>query len=174
LTKFKEQYCMQQTTTQLVEIKLIGITTKVNNAHIFETDPSINKVAATVQKYFHNELAAKIPNRKNPGTTFCVYTDYESDFNGDHTYFIGEEVTIFEGVNKSFVTLIIPAQNYAKFTNQPGPMPAVCIDMWQRIWKMSTADLCGKRAYIADFEIYDNRSVDHNNVILDIYIGIKK
>lgn len=48
------------------------------------------------------------------------------------------------------------------------------IDMWQNIWKMNASDLGGERAYIADFEVYDERSSDHNNVTLDIYIGIKK
>lgn len=166
---------MQQTTTSLPEIKLVGITTeKTSNARLFESDPSTNIVAAAVQQYFHGGLAAKIANRKKPGTTFCVYTNYESDFNGDYTYFIGEEVTSFDNVAEGLETLVIPAQHYAKFTNQPGPMPGVCISMWQNIWKMSDADLGGKRAYIADFEVYDERSVDHNHVELDIYIGMRK
>lgn len=165
---------MQKTMTSLAEIKLVGITTRTNNAHIFEQDPSTNKIAAIVQKYFHNGLANKIDNRKNPGTTFCVYTNYENGVNGDYTYFIGEAVTSFDGINEGFETLTIPAQNYAKFTNQPKPMPAACIDMWKNIWKMNTSNLGGERAYIADFEVYDERSVDHNNVTLDIYIGIIK
>lgn len=165
---------MQKTMTLLAEIKLVGITARTNNAHIFEGDPSTNIIAATVQKYFYNGLAERINGRKNPGTTFCAYTNYESDVNGDYTYFIGEEVTSFDEVDKEFEMLTIPIQNYAKFTNKPGPMPAVCIDMWQNIWKMSALDLGGKRAYIADFEVYDQRSTDHNNVILDIYIGISK
>ena len=53
-------------------------------------------------------------------------------------------------------------------------MPTVCIDMWQNIWKMNMSDLGGKRAYIADFEVNDERSSDHKNVTLDIYIGIRK
>jgi predicted transcriptional regulator YdeE len=164
----------QKTITMLTELKLVGITTRTNNAQIFERDPSTNKIAATVQKYFHNGLSEKIKYRKNPVTTFCVYTNYESDVNGDYTYFIGEEVSSFEDIAKEFETLTIPVQNYAKFTNQPGPMPSVCIDMWQNIWKMNASDLGGERAYIADFEVYDERSVDHNKVTLDIYIGIKK
>jgi predicted transcriptional regulator YdeE len=39
---------------------------------------------------------------------------------------------------------------------------------------MNASDLGGKRAYIADFEVYDERSNDHNNVTLDIYIEIIK
>ena len=81
---------MQKATVTLTELKLVGITTRTNNSQIFERDPSTNKIAATVQKYFHNGLAEQIKDRKNPGTTFCVYTNYESDVNGDYTYFIGE------------------------------------------------------------------------------------
>ena len=128
---------MQKVTTSFEEIKLIGITTRTNNAHIFESNPSTNKIAATVQKYFHDGLAEQIKGRKNPAKTFCVYTNYESDFNGDYTFFIGEEVISFDEVSENLETLNIPAQNYIKFTSEPGPMPAVCIDMWKNIWKMS-------------------------------------
>ena len=82
--------------TILPELKLVGITTRANNTSIFEAEPSTNKIAATVQKYFYNGLAKKINNRKNPGTTFCVYTNYASDVNGDYTYFIGWTLAIFE------------------------------------------------------------------------------
>lgn len=165
---------MKQEITELPEIKLVGITTRTDNKHLFSVDPSENKIAATVKEYFHNGMSQHISNRKNPGTTFCVYTNYESDVNGDYTYFIGEEVTSFDKIQDGFESLTIPLQTYAKFTNTPGPMPDVCIDMWQRIWKMDDSSLGGKRRYIADFELYDERSLDHNNVTLDIYIGIQK
>lgn len=165
---------MQKTGASLPAMKLVGISTRTNNHHIFEADPSTNPIAATVQRYFHGGLAEKINNRKKPGTTLCVYTNYESDLNGDYTYFIGEEVTDFQGISGDFETLTIPPQQYAKFTNKPGPMPAVCVDMWQKIWKMNTSDLGGERAYVADFEVYDERSIDHTQVTLDIYIGIKE
>jgi predicted transcriptional regulator YdeE len=168
------EFFMHQTPAQLPEIKLIGITCRTNNTNIFSTDPSTNILAATVQKYFHNGLNSKIPNRKKPGTTYCVYTNYESDFTGDYTYFIGEEVANFDGIAEGFETLTIPNQSYIKFTNESGPMPNVCINMWKDIWKMNAYKLGGERSYIADFEVYDNRAQDHNNVVLDIYIGVKK
>lgn len=34
-------------------------------------------------------------------------------------------------------------------------------------------ELGGKRAYIADFEVYDERSHDPENAIMDVYIGVK-
>ena len=164
---------MKKIVTQIPELTLVGITTRTNNAQIFASDSSTNKIAATVQKYFYNGLAEKIKNRKNPGTTFCVYTNYQSDMNGDYTYFIGEEVTSFNNMDEEFETLTIPVQHYAKFTSQPGPMPTVCVDLWQNIWKLNASDLGGERAYIADFEMYDQRSQNPEQAVLDIYIGIK-
>ena len=162
---------MKKEITQLAEIKLVGITARTSN--VDEMNPLTGKIPAMVQKYFQGGLAGKIVAKKNPGTTFCVYTNYESDFMGAYTYFIGEEVTSLEGMPEGFETLTIPAQHYAKFTNNPGPMPLVCINMWQNIWAMKPLDLGGERAYIADFEVYDARSVDQHNTVLDIYIGIK-
>lgn len=163
---------MQKTITILPELKLVGITARTSNAREMNQDTA--KIGRTMQKFFGSAMQERITERKNPGTTFCVYTNYESDASGDYTYFIGEEVTSFNDIDQEFETLIIDVQTYVKFTNQPGPMPAVCIDMWQNIWKMDESDLGAGRAYIADFEVYDQRSSDLSNAILDIYIGIKK
>jgi len=163
---------MKKTLEKLSEKKLIGITARTNNK--LESDPSTQKIAPTIQKYFQESLSKKIHNKKAPGVTYCVYTEYESDFNGDYTYFIGEEVTSFDKVEEGFETLSLQGQNYAKFTNEPGPMPSVCIDMWQKIWSMDKSELGGERSYMTDFEVYDERSADHQNTVLDIYIGINK
>lgn len=162
---------MQKTAITLPEIKLIGITAKTSLA--FEMNPLTAKIGATVQKYFHDSLPEKINNRKTPGITYCIYTNYESDFTGGYTYFIGEEVDSFDNLPEGFETLVIPMQNYAKFTTDSGPMPMVCISAWQKIWTMTSAEFGGERAYIADFEVYDERAIDHQNVVLDIYVGIK-
>lgn len=163
---------MKKTTYQLPEIKLVGITCRTNNRD--EANPSKAKIGAIVQKYMQQALSQNIKSRINPGTTFSVYTNYESDFTGDYTYFIGEEVTSFDEISEGFETLVIPPQSYANFTNEAGLMPDVCIGMWQKIWKMNEHDLGGKRAYVADFEVYDERALDPQNTVLDIYIGINK
>lgn len=164
---------MQKTIQNLSEIKLVGITARTNNGHILEPNPATNKIAETVQKYFYEALSEKILQRKKPGTTYCVYTDYESDAAGDFTYFIGEEVSFFDTLPEGFSVLTIPAQKYVKFTNGPGAMPDICINAWQDIWQMTTKELGGERGYLADFEIYDERASDHKSVVFDIYIGIK-
>ena len=163
---------MQKTTTTLPEIKLVGITARTNNAS--EMNFATAKIAVTIQKYLQGAMYDKIQNRKTPGVTYCVYTEYESDFTGDYTYFIGAEVESFGDLPEGYVEHTIPAQDYAKFTNKPGPMPLVCINMWQKIWKMTPEDFGGNRAYISDFELYDERALNPQSAILDIYIGIGK
>ncbi len=165
---------MQKIITQLPEIKLVGITCRTNNSHIRKKNSSLDGITPTVQKYFNDQFSTRIINRKSPGITYCAYTDYESDFNGDYTFFIGEEVTLFENTDEEEMQeLVIPTQKYAKFTNQSGPMPTVCLDMWKSIWKMKPYDLGGLRSYVTDFELYDQRSTDYYNTVLDIYIGLK-
>lgn len=162
---------MQKTTATLPEIKLVGITVRTNN--VFEMNPTTAKIAPTIHKYLQGAMYEKIPNRK-AGITYCVYTEYESDFTGNYTYFIGAEVESFGDLLEGYVEHTIPAQHYAKFTNDPGPMPMVCINMWQKIWQITPENLGGKRNYLSDFEIYDERALNPLNAVLDIYIGIGK
>jgi predicted transcriptional regulator YdeE len=163
---------MKKIIVELPEIKLVGITTRTDNAG--EMNPETAKIGTTMHRFFGGNMQDKIINRKNPGRVYAAYTSYESDEGGKYTYFLGEEVTIFDGTSKEFEMLTIQPQTYVKFTSEAGAMPAVVIDMWHKIWAMDAGDLGGKRAYIADFEIYDERSMDPKNTIVDIYIGIKQ
>ena len=162
---------MNITIIKLPEIKLTGITARTSNT--LEMNPKTAKIGATMQKFFADGMQAHIFGRKNPNTLFAAYTNYENDEHGEYTYFLGEEVNDFEKIQQGFETLLIPSQTYVKFTSAPGKMPHVCIEMWQNIWKMNAAELGGKRTYIADFEVYDERSQNPEQAILDIYIGIQ-
>ncbi|CAO5674953.1 MAG: hypothetical protein NEHIOOID_00458 [Holosporales bacterium] len=162
---------MKKDTQSLPEIKLVGITARTSN--LAEMNPLTAKIGLTMQKFFMQGMQSRIANRKSPGKVFATYTQYESNEHGEYTYFLGEEVSSFNDVGNEFETLTIPAQNYVKFTSNPGQMPAVVIDMWQNIWKMKPCDLGAERAYLADFEIYDERCQDLSQAVLDIFIGVK-
>lgn len=161
----KEIVCLPQLT-------LIGMSIRTNNS--YEKDSKTANILPLVQRYTHEKLADKIPNRKKPRVTYSVYTDYDSDEFGDYTYFIGELVADSSEVPEEFTTIIIPKQTYVKWTNGPAAMPDVCIRAWQDIWSMSSDALGGLRTYTADFEIYDERAQDPKYTELDIYIGITR
>lgn len=153
------------------EIKLVGLTTRTNNLN--EMNPEKSKIAELAGRFWSQNMASQISNRQNPGVTLSIYTEYDSNEHGDYTYFIGEEVSSFDDVSADLQKLTIPAAKYQKFTTLPGKMPEVVIHAWQKIWGMTEKDFGGERAYVADFEIYDQRASDPANASLDIYIGIK-
>ncbi|HEX4044431.1 MAG TPA: GyrI-like domain-containing protein [Gammaproteobacteria bacterium] len=161
---------MKNVTVNMQEIKLIGLSARTNNKN--EMNPQTSKIGELAGRYWSQNVAVQITDRKNPGVTLSVYTEYDSDEHGDYTYFIGEEVSSFENMPSGFKKLIVPSAKYQKFTTPAGKMPEVVINAWQKIWKMSPDDLEGKRAYLADFEIYDQRASDPGNTIVDIYVGI--
>lgn len=162
---------MQKEFVSKPEIKLIGLTARTNNQD--EMNPETSKIAELAGQFWSQQLGSQIPNRKNPGVTLSVYTEYASNEHGDYTYFIGEEVSSFDDIPAAFQSLTIPATQYQKFTTSPGKMPEVVIHAWQEIWKMSANDFGGARAYVADFEVYDQRAMDPANASLDIFIGVK-
>lgn len=163
---------MQKQKSQLPELTLVGLMTRTNNKN--EMNPDTSKIGALAGLYWSNEIANKIKHRSQPGVTYSVYTDYESDEHGDYTYFIGEVVDSLSDQDFSQLkTITIPASVYQKFTTAPGKMPEVVISAWQKIWSMNESDFGGKRQYIADFEVYNERAADPNNTVIDIYIGIE-
>lgn len=162
---------MKKELTNKSEIKLVGLTARTNNKN--EMNPQTSKIGELAGRFWSENIAGNISNRKNPGVTLSVYTEYDSNEHGDYTYFIGEEVTSFENVSGNLQKLTIPAAKYQKFTTSSGKMPEVVINAWQQIWKMTSNDFGGERAYVADFEVYDQRAIDPASAILDVYVGIK-
>lgn len=162
---------MKKELVNKAEIKLVGLAARTNNKN--EMNPQTSKIGELAGRFWSQNVANQIPNRKNPGVSLSVYTEYDSDEHGDYAYFIGEEVSSFENLPSGLQKLTISAAKYQKFTTPSGKMPEVVINAWQQIWKMTSHDFDGDRAYIADFEVYDQRAIDPVNTSLDIYIGIK-
>lgn len=163
---------MKKEKVELNSLNIIGLTARTNNKD--EMDPTKSKIGALVSDYWGNQIGNTFKDRVAPGVTYCVYTDYESDENGEYTYLIGEAVKSLDNQDQSkFKSLVIPPSTYQKFTTESGKIPEIVISSWQKIWQMKEEELGGKRAYLADFEVYDQRASDFNHAVMDIYIGIK-
>ncbi|MGE4348406.1 MAG: GyrI-like domain-containing protein [Candidatus Berkiella sp.] len=162
---------MQKKQNEMTALKLVGITVRTNNKN--EMNPKYAKIGELAERYWGEGLANQLQNRVNPGKTFAVYTEYESDERGDYTYFIGEEVSHFDEMPLGFTQLNVPAQKYQQFTTEPGAIPEVIINAWRQIWMMGEKELGGKRVYQADLEVIDVKNLDPEKAVFDIYIGIK-
>lgn len=163
---------MKKEKAKLNQKTLIGMTVRTNNKN--EMNPSTAKIGNLATEYWQQQIANQLKDRINPDVTYAVYTDFESDEHGDYTYFIGEEVKSIDTQDLSkFKSLTIPESTYQKFTTESGKMPDVVISAWQNIWQMKKDEFEGKRKYVADFEVYDQRAKDPNSTVIDIYIGIE-
>lgn len=161
---------MKPELTTLDGLTLMTVKTRTNND--CEMDPTAAKIAGTAQRYFVEQTADKFQGRLTPGVTYGTYSNYESDELGDYDYAIGENVGS-NAAQAPFHTLEIPAGPYAKFTVGPGKMPDIIIDAWQKIWQMDDEVLGGERSYLVDFEVYDERAMDPDNTVVDVYIGLE-
>jgi predicted transcriptional regulator YdeE len=147
---------------------VIGIAARTSNAREMTPDGVIPR---QWERWMTEALAAQISNKLD-SSVIALYTDYESDHNGEYTFVLGVKVSSAENVPPGMVASQIPAGRYTVLTSEKGPVGRVVFEAWQRIWSMSPAELGGARAYRADFEVYDQRASDSDNAQVDVYVGI--
>jgi len=148
---------------------VVGISARTNNAKEMTADGVIGKMW---RRLMQEGLLAKIPNKADPNIV-AVYTDYASDHNGDYTYLLGARVNSDADVPEGMVAKKVPAEKFAVFTSEKGPAPKVVPELWMKINSLPQDAVGADRVYRADFEIYDQRAMDPQNLQMDVYIGIK-
>lgn len=148
---------------------VVGIAARTSNAKEMTAEGVIGKQWGQLMQA---GLLAKIPNKADQNIV-AVYTDYASDKDGDYTYLLGARVTSDSDVPAGMVAKQIPAGRYAVFTTDKGPGPKVLPEAWMRINALPKTATGGDRLYRADFEVYDQRATDPQNLQADVYVGIR-
>jgi predicted transcriptional regulator YdeE len=149
---------------------VVGIAARTNNAR--ESGPE-GVIGKQWQGFMSEQLLEKIPNKLSP-EIYSVYTDYASDAHGDYTHILGAKVKDgTSDVPAGMVEKVIPAGRYAVFTSARGPVADVVVATWKQIWTYYQSGQNGKRAYKADFELYDQRAANPADAQVDIYIGLE-
>ena len=148
---------------------VIGISARTSNAKEMTADGVIGKVWGRLMQ---ENLLSRIPNKADKNIV-AVYTDYASDHNGEYTYILGAKVNSDKDIPAGMVSKKIPAGKYAVFTSEKGPAPKVVPELWMKINSLPKSAVGGDRVYSADFEIYDERATDPQNLQMDVYVGIK-
>jgi predicted transcriptional regulator YdeE len=152
------------------EFSVIVIEARTNNAREMTPNGVIPK---QWDRLFKEGILERIPNRTGADIV-VVYTDYASNHNGDYTYILGARVRDASVVPPGMVVRRIPKARYDVFTTERGPVGKVVSEAWQEINRLTDrSELGGRRAYKADFEVYDEHSRDPQNSQVDIYVGIE-
>ena len=147
---------------KLSDFKLIGL--KLNKKTTNSGGNSNIDCGNLWQKFEKGDFAGRISN-KIGDEVYAVYYDYEGDYTKPFSYFIGCRVKINSVLSPGMDTLIIPEQSYTKFIAK-GEMPGCISNSWKDIWDSKI-----RRAYKYDFEVYDERSKDWDNAIVDIFVS---
>ncbi|PJZ51922.1 GyrI-like domain-containing protein [Leptospira adleri] len=150
------------------EIQVIGISEVTNNQ---DEMSGTGKIGGLWNRFFADGILDKIPNKKEPANIFAVYTDYELDETGNYRILIGAEVKDVSSVPEGMILRKIPKGSYSKFTSGNGKIAEVAVAVWQKIW--ANVELKSKRAYLADYELYDQRSSNPETAQIDVFIGVK-
>lgn len=151
------------------EFTVIGIAARTSNAKEMGAQ---GQIGTSWTRLFQEDLLAKIANKAD-SSIIALYTDYVSDKNGEYTYVLGARVNSIADVPEGMVAKEVPRGRYAVFTTEKGPGPKVVPEAWMRINSLPRSAVGGDRVYRADFEIYDQRAADPQNLQADIYIGIR-
>jgi predicted transcriptional regulator YdeE len=160
---------MQVTHKTIDEFFAIGIAARTTNEREISGKGVIGNFWG---KLFSEQLLEKIPNRTDPGVV-AAYTDYAGDHTGEYTFLLGARVSEINNVPEGMIAKRIPAGRYAVITTDRGLVSQVVMAGWQKIWSLSPEELGGHRAYLTDFEIYDQRASNPQDSQVDIYIGLK-
>lgn len=151
---------MQQK-VELEEFYIMGISVTTTN----QNGQSQKNIGELWQRYFADNLTVQIKN-KLTDEIYCVYTNYESDFNGKYTTIIGSKVSSINAIPEGLTGIVVPRSNYLSFIST-GKLPDSVVATWQRIWQMPI-----NRKYIADFDVYGEKAQDPANAIVETYVSV--
>lgn len=151
------------------EFIVAGIAARTSNAKEMTADGVIGKQWARLMQ---ENLLAKIPNKVD-SSVVAVYTDYATDKDGEYTFLLGARVSSDAGLPSGMVARKIPAGTFALFTTAKGPGFKVVPETWMQINSLPKSAPGGDRVYRADYEIYDERARDPQNLQADVYVGIR-
>ncbi|XDD49982.1 GyrI-like domain-containing protein [Leptospira sp. WS92.C1] len=159
---------MSQEIVSKNEMSIVGISEITKNQDEMSGQ---GKIGGLWQRFFSEGIMEKIPNKKQPVNIIAVYTDYESDETGTYRILIGVEVEDSKTIPSGMILKTIPKGSYSKITTEHGPITSIVIAAWQKIW--NEPELKAKRAFQADYELYDERSSNPESAQIDIFIGVK-
>ena len=166
---FAGDQTMNQKIVEKEGFTVIGISARTSNAKEVTEEGVIEKMWG---RLFQEGLLSKIPNKADQNIV-AIYTDYASDHNGEYTYLLGARVNSDADVPAGMVAKKIPSQKFAVFTSEKGPAQKVVPQIWMKINSLPQDAVGGDRQYKADFEVYDERATDPEDLQIDVYVGIK-
>lgn len=145
---------------------VLGIEARTSNAREMGGHGAIG---ALWGRLMNDNFLAHIPHRVD-NHVIAVYTNYESDKDGEYSYLLGAQVNSIEKVPEEMASCQIVAGEYGMFTATGGPPAEMIVGIWKQIWSLEAGRKL-ERAYRTDFEIYSSGTTP-SDTLVDVYIGL--
>ncbi len=142
--------------------KVIGIWVRTSN----HEEQGIQDIQALWGRFMSEGIPNRIPGVLNT-TIYSIYTEYEGDYTEPYTTVLGCEVDSLEDIPVGMKGLEIGGGDYTKLTATGNVKEGAIGSKWMEIWQ---SDL--DRKYTTDFEVYDERAQNPDDVVVDIFVAI--
>lgn len=144
---------------------IVGISLRTDNS---DFEKLTSDLQGLWSRFFSENIADKIPNKIN-ADIYCVYTDYEGDWTKPYSALLGCRVANLDNIPVGLIRKSFDRGLYKQFIAQGNLLQGVVLDTWKHIW---SEDANLPRTYIADFEVYSEKSRNFENAEVDIFIGV--
>lgn len=119
---------------------------------------------------YAQKVIQKIPN-KIDDDIYIVYTDYASNPDDGFRVIMGAKVSSLDSIPKGLTGRRIQGGAYKRYVAR-GDMPKAINNLWSEIRLMDSSHL--QRNYVADYEVYDRKSISDPDVGVELYISVRK
>jgi len=150
-------------TIKIDSFHVIGISVRTTN----ENDQAAKDIPVLWERFMAEGILERIPNKTN-NSLYCIYTTYEKDHTKPYTTILGCKVENLNNIPDQMAGKTIESASYQKFAAKGNLTQGAVYNEWVKIWN---SDL--ERTFTADFEIYDERSLNPENAEVDIYVAVK-
>lgn len=150
-------------TTNIEAFNIIGIKIRTTN----ENMQAAKDIPAFWQKFMAEGIVDKIPN-KTDNSVFAVYTNYKSDYTEAYDMILGCKVSSLDEIPEGMIAQTFKLDTYAHFISKGRKSDNIVYNTWTEIWN---SDL--NRTYHADFEVYGEKSMNPDDMEVDIFISVK-
>jgi predicted transcriptional regulator YdeE len=149
-------------TIEQPEFYLVGITVRTTN----QNGQSQKDIGGLWGRIMRDNLLVKV-EAKVSDDTYCVYTDYETDYTGAYTTLIGCKVNSLDNIPEGFTGLTIPAGKYQVYDLE-GKFPEKVHKAWVEIWNSGV-----ERAYTSDYDLYKAGAKSFEETEVKIFLAVK-
>ena len=146
------------------QFAIIGLSIKTDNSDPIKLN---NDLQSLWGKFISENTAEQIPG-KIDNKIYCVYTEYDGDYTKPYLALLGCKVNNLDIIPTGLVGKKFKSSLYNKYIAKGNILQGMIFEKWKQLWSLDIA-----RTYIADFEVYDEKSQNPQDAEVEIFIGVK-